>query len=117
MEKVIDYILQHQSATTCFVEQRTYFNCTPASERLIEYTALDVVNVNCTFIVSLINEKKGLLFRESLASVDLLGFEFGQVLLVTTEVHQAYAFVQEFRQKIGYITNIRKHLKQLHDGE
>lgn len=113
MEKVIDYILHLQSPTNSFVEQRTYFSCTPVSEQFLEYTALDVVNVNCTFIVSLVNEKKGLLFCDVPAAADLIGFEFGQILLVTEESKQAYDFVQEFRQKIGFISNIQKHLKQL----
>lgn len=94
MEKVIDYILHLQSPTNSFfVEQRTYFSCTPVSEQFLEYTALDVVNVNRTFIESLVNEKKGLLFCDVPVAADLIGFEFGQILLVTEESKQAYDFV------------------------
>lgn len=113
MERVIDYILHSQSPANSFVEHRTYFTCIPASERHVDCTALDVVNVNCTFIVSLVKEKKELLFRDTPASEDLIGFEFGQVLLVTSEPKHAYDFVQEFCRKIGCISNIQKHLKQL----
>lgn len=111
MEKVIDYILHLQSPAKSFVEQRTYFSCTPLTEKLIAYQAMDVVNVNQLFIVSLVNEKKGLLNLQ-VPAADLLGFEFGRVLLVTEEATPAYNFVQEFRQKLGYIQNIQKHLNQ-----
>lgn len=96
MKQVLDYILQLQSPAKSFVEQRTYFVCTPLTEK---------------FIASLVNEKKGLL-NLNVPAADLLGFEFGQVLLVTEEATQAYDFVQEFRQKLGYIKNIQKHLNQ-----
>ncbi len=112
MKQVLDYILQLQSPAKSFVEQRTYFSCTSAAEKCIAYQAMDVVNVEHLFIVSLVNETKGLL-NLHVPEADLLGFEFGQVLLVTNEAAQAYDFVQEFRQKLGYIQNIQKHLKQL----
>lgn len=111
MEQVIDYIIHLQSPAKSFVEQRTYFACTPLTEKFIEYKAMDVVNVEHLFIVSLVNEKKGLL-NLNVPTADLLGFEFGQVLLVTEEATQAYDFVQEFRHKLGYIKNIQKHLNQ-----
>lgn len=110
MEQVIDYIIHLQPAKS-FVEQRTYFACTPLTEKFIAYKAMDVVNVEHLFIVSLVNEKKGLL-NLNVPTADLLGFEFGQVLLVTEEATQAYDFVQEFRHKLGYIKNIQKHLNQ-----
>ncbi len=111
MEQVLDYILHLQSPAKSFVEQRTYFSCTPATEKYIAYTAMDVVNVEHLFIVSLVNETKGLLNLQ-VPAADLLGFEFGHVLLVTDEAAQAYDFVQEFRHKFGYIKNIQKHLNQ-----
>lgn len=112
MKQVLDYIVQLQSPAKSFVEQRTYFSCMPAAEKCVAYQAMDVVNAEHYFIVSLVNETKGLL-NSHVPAADLLGFEFGHVLFVTDEAEQAYDFVQEFRQRLGYIQNIQQHLKQL----
>lgn len=102
MQQVLDYILHFQSPAKSYVEQRTYFSCTPATESYVAYQAIDVVNVEHYFIVSIVNEAKALL-NVQVPAADLLGFEFGHVLFVTDEAEQAYDFVQEFRHKLGYI--------------